>query len=228
MNVRGGSTAAGAVMEVDDCNAASASQQFNVQATSYTGTGGSGGSGGSGGTGPCASLCSSPTMLAAQSDSVANLGTGAGCFQSSFPINGYSCGNMSGRTFSVNGQPVTCGGNATLPAMLNGGYCFQATAGGSAVRLLRHLVACSRTTRFPITAIVGADRRSAAACGELGEAPAHHLGDEPVAARPQKVEGGLHDVPHPPLDVLLQSMSASTSALARMELPLRRDRKHCL
>ena len=132
MSVRGGSAAAGAVIEVDDCNAASTSQQFNVQAIYYTGTGGSSGTGSSSGTGPCAALCSNPTVLATQSYTTASLGTGAVCLQSSFPIDGYSCDNMSGRTFSVNGQTVTCGGNAAPPAMLNGGYCFQATAGGLA------------------------------------------------------------------------------------------------
>ena len=59
MNVRGSSTAPGAVMEVNSCASGTASEQFNIQATIYandlsnsTGTGGStGGSTGTGGTG---------------------------------------------------------------------------------------------------------------------------------------------------------------------------------
>lgn len=31
----------------------------------------------------------------------------------------------------VNGQTITCGGNMTLPAKVNGGYCFQLSAGGT-------------------------------------------------------------------------------------------------
>ncbi len=37
MNVRGGSTASGAVMEVADCNTSSTSEKFNIQATIYAG-----------------------------------------------------------------------------------------------------------------------------------------------------------------------------------------------
>jgi ricin-type beta-trefoil lectin protein len=59
MAVRGGNTAAGAVMEVDDCNTSTASQKFAIQATvvasdtsNQTGTGGStGGTTGTGGSG---------------------------------------------------------------------------------------------------------------------------------------------------------------------------------
>jgi hypothetical protein len=59
MTVRGGNAAAGAVMEVDDCNTSSTSQKFAIQATvvasdtsNQTGTGGStGGTTGTGGSG---------------------------------------------------------------------------------------------------------------------------------------------------------------------------------
>jgi len=59
MNVRGSSTAPGAVMEVNSCTSGMASEQFNIQATIYandtsnsTGSGGStGGTTGTGGTG---------------------------------------------------------------------------------------------------------------------------------------------------------------------------------
>jgi hypothetical protein len=129
MNVRGGSTSPGSVMEVDDCNTTSTSMKFAIQATIYA----SDTSGSTGGTGttPCASFCSSPTEMATQSYSTSNLPTTAACYESKFAITGFNCGNMSGRTFTVNGQTITCGGNAAPPAMVNGGYCFQATAGGS-------------------------------------------------------------------------------------------------
>ncbi|HEY6475073.1 MAG TPA: ricin-type beta-trefoil lectin domain protein, partial [Polyangia bacterium] len=133
LSVRSGSTTAGAVIEVDDCAVGRMSEEFNIQATYYapTGSGASSGSGGSGGTNPCASFCSNPTTIASESYSATNLATGGVCYQSTFPIVGFNCGNMSGRTFSVNGAAVSCGGNFTAPAKVNGGYCFQATAGGT-------------------------------------------------------------------------------------------------
>jgi len=40
------------------------------------------------------------------------------------------CGNFAtGRTLRVNDTLVSCGGNVTLPAKRNGGYCVQASAG---------------------------------------------------------------------------------------------------
>jgi hypothetical protein len=41
---------------------------------------------------------------------------------------------MTGRTFSINGVPVNCANLAAPSAtrQRNGGYCFQATAGGLA------------------------------------------------------------------------------------------------
>jgi hypothetical protein len=61
-----------------------------------------------------------------------NIGAAAGCFESKLAIGGGNCGNMSGRTYTVNGTTMTCGGNfASLPAKVNGGYCLQATAGSA-------------------------------------------------------------------------------------------------
>jgi subtilisin family serine protease len=80
---------------------------------------------------PCSSLCASPTPFAGPSFSSGSLGATAKCFQTVANLNGSNCGNFAnGRTFRVNNVPVTCsGGNITLPAKRNGGYCFQASAG---------------------------------------------------------------------------------------------------
>jgi hypothetical protein len=76
---------------------------------------------------PCASYCSNPVTLAAQSYQSGNLGTGAVCDQTTFPISNVIPSNMTGRTFMINGKSYSSG---KLPAKVNGGYCFQATAGG--------------------------------------------------------------------------------------------------
>jgi hypothetical protein len=87
---------------------------------------------GSGGTNPCASYCTNPTTMSAQSSQISNLSTSAVCYQTTYPIGSGNCGNMSGRTFTINGDAVSCNGNfPSLPPKVNGGYCFQATAGGS-------------------------------------------------------------------------------------------------
>jgi hypothetical protein len=88
---------------------------------------------GSGGTNPCASYCSNPVTMTAQSSQIGNLSTSAVCYQSSYSISSGNCGNLSGRTFTINGDVVNCsGGNfPSLPPKVNGGYCFQATAGGA-------------------------------------------------------------------------------------------------
>jgi len=132
MNVRGGSASAGSAMEVDDCSTTSPSQKFAIQATVYAGdqTGSVVNTTATGST-PCASFCSPPTVMASQSDSITNISTNAVCYESTYALNGFNCGNMSGRTFQVNGQTITCGSNMTAPAKVNGGYCFQMSAGGS-------------------------------------------------------------------------------------------------
>jgi hypothetical protein len=132
MSVRGGSASAGSAMEVDDCSTTSASQKFAIQATVYAGdqTGSVVNTTASGST-PCASFCAPPTVMASQSDSITNISTNAVCYETTYAVNGFNCGNMSGRTFQVNGQTITCGSNMTPPAKVNGGYCFQMSAGGS-------------------------------------------------------------------------------------------------
>jgi hypothetical protein len=78
---------------------------------------------------PCAAYCASPTVFTTTNYSSGNLGTGATCHETTANIVGANCGNMGSRTFKVNGVTQTCTGNITLPAKVNGGYCFQATAG---------------------------------------------------------------------------------------------------
>lgn len=82
---------------------------------------------------PCTDLCQNPTVLQNQSTYV-SLGTQAGCYQSSFPLQSANCGNLpAGRTMRVNGTVVTCNyQNITLPPARNGGYCFTVPAGGAA------------------------------------------------------------------------------------------------
>ena len=87
--------------------------------------------GGGGGTTPCSDLCTGPTTFAGPSYSSGNLGTGTVCRETLANLGGANCGNFAaGRTFRVNNELRTCnGGNITLPAKRNGGYCFQATTG---------------------------------------------------------------------------------------------------
>ena len=83
------------------------------------------------GTGPCAGLCDSPTKFTTESYSSGNVGTGTACFETTVTILGGNCSNVTApRTFSVNGKVETCGQNwPSLPTKIDGGYCFQFTAG---------------------------------------------------------------------------------------------------
>jgi hypothetical protein len=64
--------------------------------------------------------------MSAQSFNSGNIGTSAACYQSTFAVQGFTASNMSGRTFSINGQSNP----SSLPAAVNGGYCFQVGSGG--------------------------------------------------------------------------------------------------
>jgi hypothetical protein len=96
-----------------------------------TGAAGTKGAAGSTGTGPCAGLCDSPTMFTKASYSSGSVGTGVACFETTASIQGGNCSNVTApRTFSVNGKVETCGQNwPSLPAKIDGGYCFEFTAG---------------------------------------------------------------------------------------------------
>jgi hypothetical protein len=88
------------------------------------------GGGGGGGSNPCASFCSSPTVFNGANYSSGNLGTGAICRETTTSIGGGGRYNMAGRSFAVNGVAMSGDGSITLPAKVNGGYCFQVGAGG--------------------------------------------------------------------------------------------------
>ena len=62
-----------------------------------------------------------------------NLGTAAICYETTANLNGLVCGNFaSGRTFKFNNQTGNCSANPSLSSIpkVNGGYCFQMSAGG--------------------------------------------------------------------------------------------------
>jgi ricin-type beta-trefoil lectin protein len=85
----------------------------------------------SGGTNPCASFCANPTVFTSTNYQAGALGTGAACRETTATLSGLNLSNIAGRTFKVNGTAYVADGNiSALPAKVNGGYCFQATAGG--------------------------------------------------------------------------------------------------
>ncbi|HEY5957587.1 MAG TPA: S8 family serine peptidase [Polyangiaceae bacterium] len=85
------------------------------------------------GTNPCAGLCNSPVAFTVNgSYQSGNLGANAVCYETKSVIHGGNCGNfVTPRTLSVNGTVMSCsyGNWSTLPAVRNGGYCIQTTAG---------------------------------------------------------------------------------------------------
>jgi hypothetical protein len=92
----------------------------------------SGGAVGNGGR-PCGGLCRNPSLFTVPGPfTSATFGTGAACYQTTSPLAGFTCINVTGRTLSINGTTVDCAA-PPLPsdiALRNGGYCVQATAGG--------------------------------------------------------------------------------------------------
>lgn len=88
------------------------------------------GTGGAAATGPCAALCDNPVTVAPKTNSGA-LGTSATCHSVTGMVAGIVCGNLTApRTMSVNGNAANCSGSGfTPPALRNGGYCFETTAG---------------------------------------------------------------------------------------------------
>jgi hypothetical protein len=84
-----------------------------------------------GGTNPCAAFCSSPTVFSSSNYQAGALGTGAVCRETTAALSGVNISNIAGRALKVNGVAYVADGNiSALPAKVNGGYCFQATAGG--------------------------------------------------------------------------------------------------
>ena len=126
----------GSVMGTDNCGAPrTVSSCGSCTAPQTCGGGGTPNvCGGGGGAAACDGLCSPPTLFTGPNFNSGNLGTSATCHQTSAALSGANCGNFAtGRTMTVNGTTVTCaGGNITLPAPRNGGYCFRASAGDHA------------------------------------------------------------------------------------------------
>jgi hypothetical protein len=111
----------------------------NIGGGGATGIGGRGGGGaptggagvgGNTGAGPCMGLCTGALSVAMGTNS-GPLGTASTCHEVVGNLSGIVCGNFAPpRTLSVNGSPIACGGgNVTVPAKRNGGYCVQTTAG---------------------------------------------------------------------------------------------------
>jgi hypothetical protein len=84
-----------------------------------------------GGGTPCSSLCASPQTSTSQFLSKSYIGTGAACYEVIASPTTANCGGFaSNRTFSVNGNSVSCTSQSfALPAKRNGGYCFVVGAG---------------------------------------------------------------------------------------------------
>ena len=84
---------------------------------------------------PCSGLCNNPVIFSSNNYNSGNIGTGAGCYQTSAELHGGVCGNLaSGRKLTVNGVQMSCTSNwpTPLPEKRNGGYCVQTTAGNYA------------------------------------------------------------------------------------------------
>jgi hypothetical protein len=103
-----------------------------ASSSSSTSTGGTTGTTGTtGGTNPCAAFCSSPTVFTTSNYQAGALGSGAICRETTASLSGVNFSNIAGRTLKINGVAFVADGNiSALPPTVNGGYCFQATAGG--------------------------------------------------------------------------------------------------
>jgi hypothetical protein len=124
----------GAIAQLDANLQADTAKWTIVPVGSLPSSGGTGGTGGTGSTGtdPCASFCASPKVFGGPTYQSGSLGAGATCGETTATLTGINCGNVTGRTLSVNGTVVNCGGtNLVAPPKVNGGYCFQASAGGN-------------------------------------------------------------------------------------------------
>jgi len=99
-------------------------------AAGTSGRAGASGAAGADGTGPCAGLCDMPIEIKTASFTSGNVGTAAACYETTVSIMGGNCSNVPApRTFTINGKAQSCASNFTLPAKVNGGYCFEFSAG---------------------------------------------------------------------------------------------------
>jgi ricin-type beta-trefoil lectin protein len=137
LNHRGGGLGDGTVMEVADCNGSTESQMFIVAAVSSGGTPIIPGAGAPMAppppppANPCASFCTGASNFTGPSYQSGNLGTGAICKATYSSVTNGGMSNMDGRTFKINGVTKTGTSFGSMPAKVNGGYCFQAAAGGN-------------------------------------------------------------------------------------------------
>jgi hypothetical protein len=100
-----------------------------ASSSSSTSTGGTTGT--TGGTNPCAAFCSSPTVFTTSNYQAGALGSGAICRETTASLSGVNISNIAGRELKINGTAFVADGTiSALPAQINGGYCFQTTAGG--------------------------------------------------------------------------------------------------
>jgi len=125
------SAACGSVTALDNCGSSRTVSSCG-SCTSPQTCGGAGvpnACGTAGGSTPCAGLCTSPITFSTQNYQSGNLGSGATCHETSANLQGVQCSNVtSPRTFSVNGNAVSCS-TSTPPAKRNGGFCIQTSAG---------------------------------------------------------------------------------------------------
>jgi endoglucanase len=78
---------------------------------------------------PTSEPCTPAVTLGAGVTNSGNFNTtGPYCFRTSYAIAGWGCSNFDGRTLQVNDVTKTCG-SLPLPAMYNGYYYFEASAG---------------------------------------------------------------------------------------------------
>ena len=137
-------------MEIYDCNTTWTSEKFAIQATVYAGdqTGAVVNQTNTSGSTPCASFCSGPTQMASQATpSPTSAPTPSATSRpraQRLQLRQHERPYLLGQR-----QTITCGGNMTPPAKVNGGYCFQLSAGGGDLRLLRYLVTASAPRSNP-------------------------------------------------------------------------------
>lgn len=87
-----------------------------------------------GGGGPCEGVCTAPQRFSSLGFQAGNLGAAAACYETrTTPIAGACGGFAGGRTLTINGTTVLCdSGNFSMPPAVNGGYCFNVSAGDNA------------------------------------------------------------------------------------------------
>jgi hypothetical protein len=82
---------------------------------------------------PCTNICSNPINFTINGTyQSGSLGLGSGCYQTASVVHGGTCANfILGRTLKVNNTSEPCNNASwpSVPAAVNGGYCFQVSLG---------------------------------------------------------------------------------------------------